>query len=50
MSFFTSTINGPAVDDMKVTFENLCRELNSDIYSWAVDRDTLVTTLENVYK
>jgi len=50
MGFFTSTVNGPAVDDMKVTFENLCHELNSDIYTGGVDRDTLITTLEDVYK
>ncbi len=36
--------------DMKVTFENLCQELNNDIYDGGVDRDSLVVTLEDVYK
>lgn len=50
MPLFSKCVDGPNVIQIKVTLENLCSELNSNLYDLGVDRDTLVKTLSDIYE
>lgn len=52
MSFFKKTthVDGPSVTDLKITFENICEELNSGAYSSGIDPETMANMLVQLYK
>ena len=49
MPWFSKSIDGPDVMKMKITFENLCSELNDSIYDDGVDRNTIIATIKDIY-
>lgn len=50
MPWFTKSINGPEVMAIKITFENICQQLNDGLYDRGVDRDTLINTIDDMYR
>lgn len=43
------SVSGPPIEDVKVTFENVCAMLNDDKYLNGIDRDSVVTLLSDIY-
>jgi len=54
MSFINLTrkayVNGGDVNDIRITFENLCEELSDSRYDSGIDAETMVGTLSGIYK
>lgn len=52
MSFLKRTVHveGPSVNELKTTFENICDELNSGYYQSGIDPETMANMMVQLYR